>query len=95
MLSHKFNNCPLSLGGGGVLPYMASMGMCCCTGYGLRPLCPKAGYIVWHRLFAVPYFFVRSFRYTTSYRHGYLDFQITEGSGVGDYSYGGEGGPDK
>ena len=27
------------------------------------------------RLFTVPYFFVRSFRYTTSYRHGYLDFQ--------------------
>ena len=40
-------------------------------------------------------FFVRSLRYTASYRHRYLDFQITEGSGVGDYSSGGEGGPDK
>ena len=28
------------------------------------------------RLFTVPYFFVRSFRYTASYRHEYLDFQI-------------------
>ena len=28
------------------------------------------------RLFTVPYFFVRSFRYTASYRHGYLDFQM-------------------
>ena len=26
------------------------------------------------RLFTVPYFFVRSFRYTAPYRHGYLDF---------------------
>ena len=32
-----------------------------------------------YRLFAVPYFFVRSFRYTTSYRHGYLDFQMYRG----------------
>ena len=47
------------------------------------------------RLFTVLYFFVRSLRYTASYRHRYLDFQITEGSGVGDYSSGGEGGPDK
>ena len=44
------------------------------------------------RLFTVLYFFVRSLRYTASYRHRYLDFQITEGSGVGDYSSGGEGG---
>ena len=29
------------------------------------------------RLFTVPYFFVRSFGYTASYRHGYLDF-LTE-----------------
>ena len=43
MLSHKFNNCLLSLGGGGVLPYMASMGMCRWTGYGFRPLCPEQG----------------------------------------------------
>ena len=28
------------------------------------------------RLFTVPYFFVRSFRYAASYRHGYLDFQM-------------------
>ena len=26
------------------------------------------------RLFTVPYFFVRLFRYTASYRHEYLDF---------------------
>ena len=32
------------------------------------------------RLFTVPYFFVRSFRYTASYRHGYiLIFKCTEG----------------
>ena len=34
------------------------------------------------RLFTVPYFFVRSFRYTASYRHGYLDFQMCEGAGI-------------
>ena len=33
------------------------------------------------RLFTVPYFFVRSFRYTASYRHGYLDFQMYRGGG--------------
>ena len=33
------------------------------------------------RLFTVPYFFVRSFTYTTSYRHGYLDFQRYRGGG--------------
>ena len=31
------------------------------------------------RLFTVPYFFVRWFRYTASYRHGYLDFQMYRG----------------
>ena len=35
------------------------------------------------RLFTVPYVFVRSFRYTASYRHGYC----TEGAGVGDYNF--------
>ena len=30
-------------------------------------------------LLTVPYFFVRSFRYTGSYRHGYLDFQMYRG----------------
>ena len=33
------------------------------------------------RLFTVPYFFARSFRYTASYRHGYLDFQMYRGGG--------------
>ena len=33
------------------------------------------------RLFTVPYFFVRSFRYTASYRHGYLDFQMYRAGG--------------
>ena len=33
------------------------------------------------RLFSVPYFFLRSFRYTASYRHGYLDFQMYRGGG--------------
>ena len=28
------------------------------------------------RLFTVPYFFVRSFRYNASYRHGYLIIQM-------------------
>ena len=40
----------------------------------------------------VDYFFVRSFRYTTSYRYGYLDFQLYRGGGVGDHSSGGGGG---
>ena len=31
------------------------------------------------RLFTVAYFFVRSFRYTTSYGHDYLDFQMYRG----------------
>ena len=43
------------------------------------------------RLFTVPYFFVRSFRFTASYRHGYLDFKCTKGAGVGEYSSGGRG----
>ena len=34
-----------------------------------------------NRLFTVPYFFVRSFRYTASYRHEYLDFQMYRGGG--------------
>ena len=33
------------------------------------------------RLFTVAYFFVRSFRYTASYGHGYLDFQMYRGGG--------------
>ena len=34
------------------------------------------------RLFTVPYFFVRSFRYTaSSYRNGYLDFKMYRGGG--------------
>ena len=33
------------------------------------------------RLFTVPYFFVRSFRYTASYHHGYLGFQMYRGGG--------------
>ena len=35
-----------------------------------------------HRLFTVPNFFVRSFRYTaSSYRNGYLDFKMYRGGG--------------
>ena len=34
------------------------------------------------RLFTVPYFFVRSFRYTASYRHGYLDFHMYRALGI-------------
>ena len=34
-----------------------------------------------YRLFTVPYFFVKSFRYTASYRHGYRDFQMYRGGG--------------
>ena len=33
------------------------------------------------RLFTVPYFFVRSFRYTASYRHEYLHFQMYRAGG--------------
>ena len=32
-------------------------------------------------LFTVPNFFVRSFRYTASYHHGYLNFQMYRGGG--------------
>ena len=39
-------------------------------------------------MFTIPFFFVRSFRYTASYRYGYLDFQMYRGAGVGDYSFG-------
>ena len=35
------------------------------------------------RLFTVAYFFVRSFRYTASYRHSILFFKCTEGGGGG------------
>ena len=45
------------------------------------------------RLFTVPYFFVRSFRYTASYHHGYLDFQMYQGGGrSGIIALGGGGG---
>ena len=37
--------------------------------------------LVYVRLFTVPNVFVRSFRYTASYRHGYLDFQMCRGDG--------------
>ena len=33
------------------------------------------------RLFKVPYFLVRSFRYTASYRHSYLVIQMYRGGG--------------
>ena len=33
-------------------------------------------------LFTVLYIFLRSFRYTASYRHGYLDFEMYGGGGV-------------
>ena len=43
-------------------------------GKGLTPrACMGDGGSIWWAP-AVPYFFVRSFRYTASYRHGYLDF---------------------
>ena len=44
-----------------------------------------------YRLSTVPYFFLRSFRYTASSVTGILIFKCTEGAGVGDYSSGGEG----
>ena len=44
------------------------------------------------RLFTVPYFFVRSFRYTVSYRHGYLEFQMYRGGGRWGLWLGGGGG---
>ena len=34
-----------------------------------------------YRLFTVPCFFAKSFRYTASYRHGYRDFQMYRGGG--------------
>ena len=38
-------------------------------------------FLTYDRLLTVPYFFARSFRYTASYRHGYLDFQMYRGGG--------------
>ena len=32
-------------GGGGVLPYMGSIGMCCCEGYGFQTVYSRIGYI--------------------------------------------------
>ena len=42
---------------------------------------PFSSLLWFSRLFTVPYFFVRSFRYTASYRHGFLDFQMYRGGG--------------
>ena len=49
------------------------------------------------RLFTVPYIFVvRSLRYTASYRHRYLDFQMYRGGGRrGLWLWGGGGGREK
>ena len=47
------------------------------------------------RLFTVPYFFVRSFRYTASYRHGYLDFHMYRALGIIARGGGGGGGGEK
>ena len=41
-------------------------------------LCPET---VPRMVFTVRYFFVRSFRYTASYRHSYLVFQMYRGGG--------------
>ena len=32
-------------GGGGVLPYMGYIGMCCCEGYGFQAVYSRKGYI--------------------------------------------------
>ena len=53
----------------------------------VKPVMERGGYCFYkhykiilnnhpHRLFTVPYFSVRSFRYTASYHHGYLDFEM-------------------
>ena len=47
---------------------------------------PKSWQTAVSRLFTVPYFFVRLYRYTASYRH--LIFKCTEGASVGDYRAG-------
>ena len=50
------------------------------------------------RLFTVSYFFVRSFRYIASYRHGHLDFQMYRGGrrqALGIIARGGGGGGEK
>ena len=41
-------------------------------------------------MFTVPYFFVRSFRYATSYCHGYPDTGIIVRGGGGGWGGGGE-----
>ena len=34
----------MSPGGGGVLPYMGYIGMCCCEGYGFQAVYSRIGY---------------------------------------------------
>ena len=53
----------------------------------------KDGKLARARLFTVPYFFERSFRYTASNRHGFLDFQnLPRGRASGIIARGGRGG---
>ena len=42
---YKIHVCRLPPGGGGVLPYMAYIGMCRCEGYGFQAAYSKIGYI--------------------------------------------------
>ena len=56
----------------------------------------KDGKLARARLFTVPYFFERSFRYTASYRQGFLDFQkLPRGRASGIIARGGGGGARK
>ena len=53
----------------------------------------KDGKLARARLFTVPYFFERSFRYTASYPQGFLDFQnLPRGRASGIIARGGGGG---
>ena len=36
---------PTGSRGGGVLPYMGDVGVCCCEGYGFQEVCSGIGYI--------------------------------------------------
>ena len=40
-----YSSQPSNPGGGGVLPYMGYIGMCCCEGYGFQAVYSRIGYI--------------------------------------------------
>jgi len=41
----SFRPCTAGPGGGGALPYLGYIGMCCCEGYGFQAVYSRIGYI--------------------------------------------------